>query len=474
MISNQAHNNYRPEIDGLRALAILSVILYHAELKSFNIAEGGYLGVDIFFVISGYLITRIILSEVHTTEGFSFKRFYIRRLRRIAPMLILVSAFSLALGWIYLQPTAFENLSISALFALFSFSNIHFYFNQSAYGAVEALRLPLLHTWSLSVEEQFYGFFPLVAFFLLRRGRHWFWLGLSAAVVMSLSWSVFSVGSNSDFAFFFPFTRFWEMMIGSVLAGLEVFSGGRRGLLKPRTSVSIISMSLLLVCLLTFGAETTHPGLATLMPVLATAMWIASTDMSGLCGRLFGVKSMVGIGLISYSAYLWHYPFFAFARVGGEPSDPTKIVIIFGTLALSFLTYRLVEQPFRNAAHFGTRTVVAIVCSSALIVCGFSLLTISNDGFQHRVMSADGFELFVEDNEFLRKESWNLVKERKSEGNLFRDAETRVMIVGNSHGKDLYNALTINNPNQAQFDLLLHQTQLEFFGNNGKSANKKR
>jgi peptidoglycan/LPS O-acetylase OafA/YrhL len=221
---------YRPEIDGLRAIAVCAVIFYHAQISIFGHQpfKGGFIGVDIFFVISGYLITSIILKELITTGSFSFKYFYERRIRRILPALIFVMLVSLPFAWMYLLPSSFIDFSKSILYSLGFSSDYYFWYSGHQYGAESGLYKPFLHTWSLSVEEQFYILFPIVLLITFKYFRKYLIYILILGFVVSLGLADWSSRNYPSASFYFLHTRVWELLAGSILAYFEIMGGGGR------------------------------------------------------------------------------------------------------------------------------------------------------------------------------------------------------------------------------------------------------
>ena len=272
---NSPKLSYRAEIDGLRAIAVVSVILYHAQMVLFgkDWFEGGFIGVDIFFVISGYLITRIILSELESKGSFSFLNFYERRARRILPMLFVVIFVSVPYAWQKLLPSDFVEYAESILASLFFGSNFFFYFSTTEYGADSALLKPFLHTWSLGVEEQFYLVFPILAIVAFKYFRKHFLTILVGLSLLSLQFAELMEVRNSDLNFYLPFSRFWELAVGSMLAYRELnYKPSNENFASK--SLPMLGLYLIVYSILFFDAKTPHPSFHTLIPIIGVALII--------------------------------------------------------------------------------------------------------------------------------------------------------------------------------------------------------
>lgn len=332
---------YRPEVDGLRAVAVLPVILFHAVPV---LVPGGYLGVDVFFVISGFLITGLLIEDL-SAGRYSLARFYERRARRILPALLVVIAVTLVLAWALMLPRGFGITARSAAAAAAFLSNV-FFWQTTDYFDIDAIAQPLLHTWSLAVEEQFYILFPLLLAGLWRRVSLRAMVGVLAALMLaSLALAHWGAGAHAKVNYFFTFSRFWELLLGAfgafaVRGGRAVASGGLAGagLLAVLGSMAL------------FGAATPHPGLLTLIPTLGALAVLVWGGAGSAVARGLSLPPVVGIGKISYSLYLWHFPVFSFAAAQGPISaEPWNIAAqIALTFGLSIASWRWVETPFRH------------------------------------------------------------------------------------------------------------------------------
>jgi len=336
---------YRPEIDGLRALAVIPVILFHAGFQFFS---GGFVGVDIFFVISGYLITTIILTELEAGQ-FSILNFYERRARRILPALFLVMATCLPFAWLWLMPSDAKEFSESAMAVLVFASNIFFWQQSDYFDSATELK-PLLHTWSLGVEEQFYILFPMFLMFAWRLGRKRIVALLAIVALLSLALAEYGIGRMPVATFFLLPTRGWELALGSLIAFFRRGKGCDRFPPALYQVLSLTGLGLIIYSILAFTRETPFPGLSALIPTVGAGLIILCALPETLVGRLLTNRVLVGIGLVSYSAYLWHQPLLSFARHRSltEPSDFVIAGLVVLTFGLAYLTWRYVEVPFRR------------------------------------------------------------------------------------------------------------------------------
>lgn len=362
-MSAQSHTSYRPDIDGLRAIAVLAVLFYHANVPGFC---GGFVGVDIFFVISGYLITGILVREMG--EGsFTLRRFYERRARRILPALFAVSAFVLAgASWLYL-PGDFETVAPSVLAAILFSSNLWF-FTQSGYFQADAESLPMLHSWSLGVEEQFYIVFPVLLIVLHRIAPKWRTLVVIALALASLAWAVGKQGDTDGFAFYMLPTRAWELLAGAILALHSVPQPARTW---QRELLCGAAFAAIAWAVLTYDKATPFPGLAAMPPVLAAAVLIHCAPGTRAAAVLSN-RGAVWIGLISYSLYLWHWPLIVFWRYAQDAalSGWQPLLAIALSLAAGWASWRYIEQPFRNHRAFPAKRLWVTCALSAVLLGG--------------------------------------------------------------------------------------------------------
>jgi peptidoglycan/LPS O-acetylase OafA/YrhL len=362
---------YRSDIDGLRALAILPVVAFHAGLPVFS---GGFVGVDVFFVISGFLITSVIAAEMATGD-FTVAGFYERRMRRLFPALFLVIAATLIAGWLIYTPLLYKALSQSAIWAALFGSNF-FFWNESGYFSGASATKPLLHTWSLAVEEQFYVFFPLLLLVLHRFQRRTVFLALAGLAIISFVASVVMVAHAPDFAFYLLPTRFWELLVGALLA----LAGPAPLAAKwQRSAVAGLGFLAILLPALFYTAETDFPGLAALPPALGTValIYVGNAGFGGW--NPFTSRLAVFVGLISYPLYLWHWPLIAFwiYWTGAPLSMAHGVVVIALSFLLAWATFRYVERPIRKRMVLGNqwplfRTSVAAMVVTALVGFGIS------------------------------------------------------------------------------------------------------
>jgi len=379
---------YRPEIDGLRAIAVGAVILYHAQITIFGHQpfKGGFIGVDIFFVISGYLITSIILKELVTTGTFSFKHFYERRVRRILPALLFVMLVSLPFAWMYFLPSNFIDFSKSILYSLGFSSNFYFHYSGQAYGATDGLLKPFLHTWSLSVEEQYYILFPIVLLITFKYFRKYLIHTLIFGFIISLGLADWGSRNHPYFNFYVLPTRGWELLAGSILAYFEINNGHRSkhklfNLILPTIGLLLIGHSILF-----FNDKMFHPSFYTLSPIIGVCLIIWFSNKNELITKILSTKLFVGIGLISYSLYLWHYPIFAFARITDftQGSSLNKLLLGIIIIILPTLSYYFVERPARNKKN-KLKFIISLILISIYVIVIVNINIVQKDGYKNRM-----------------------------------------------------------------------------------------
>ena len=378
---------YRPEIDGLRAIAVGAVILYHAEITILGHQpfQGGFIGVDIFFVISGYLISSIILKELLNTGSFSFTHFYERRIRRILPALLFVMVVSLPFAWMLLLPSGIIDFSKSILYSLGFTSNFYFWYTGQVYGAESGLLKPFLHTWSLSVEEQFYILFPIVLLIVFKYFRKYLIHILILGLIISLLLADWGSKKYGGFNFYVLPTRVWELLSGSILAYFEVSQGHRNKNQKLNLVFPTFGLFLIIYSIYYFNDEMFHPSLHTIYPIIGVCLIIWYSNKNELITKILSSKLFVGVGLISYSLYLWHYPVFAFNRITEFLTEnlSVKLLLIVFSIILSIISYLYVERPARNKKN-EFKFIFYSLLSIIVILIIFNLSVIYKDGYKNR------------------------------------------------------------------------------------------
>lgn len=364
MKNNDNINNrpdYRTEIDGLRALAVLPVLFFHA---GFDLFGGGFIGVDIFFVISGYLITTILITELEAGKFHPLK-FYERRCRRILPALMMVVFLCFFASWIMMKPNELKGFG-EALIGVATFTSNFIFARSRGYFDESTEINPLLHTWSLSVEEQFYILFPILLAIGWQFGRQKiFWL-ISTLAILSLILCELGTRQNIQYNFFFSPSRAWELFAGSIVAVVIWKSGP-----KKNDWLSAAGLCGIILPIFFYDQNTPFPSLFALPPVAGTALIILYANQGSFTAKLLGTKFLALIGLISYSAYLLHQPLFAYTRLflnRIELGTNLAIFLITLSLALAYLSWRFVEQPFRNNCKFKRKSIFCL-SAAALAIC---------------------------------------------------------------------------------------------------------
>ena len=431
---------YRPEIDGLRAIAVLGVIFYHADLLIFGSKpfKGGFIGVDIFFVISGYLITSIIFQEKINTGTFSFKYFYERRIRRILPALLTVMLVSFIFAWIYLLPNDLVDFSKSLISSLGFVSNFYFHYSGQSYGAESGILKPLLHTWSLSVEEQFYIFFPLLILIFINYKKTIILNFILLGIIISFCLAVWGSKNFSSATFYLIHSRMWEILFGSFLSYIEIF---RPYSLKNKIFSNFLPFTGLLLILLTivfFKLHFNHPSFYTLPAITGTGFIIYYSNKNEITYKILSSRLLVGIGLISYSLYLWHYPIFSFLKIIQIERDSifTNLTIFILIFVVSALSYFLIEKPFRKKQS-KFRYIFLIIVLFILSLLSLASYTILNEGTNKKLPLVLSKNLYEKPWLLLKNEEGQYCHNSKKGCDFNKSSKNKVFLIGDSHAGTL-------------------------------------
>ena len=432
--------NYFPIIDGLRAIAVLSVILYHLKLNILgaSVLPGGYLGVDIFFVISGYLITFILILEFEEKNTISIVKFYQRRIRRIIPVLILVIFFSIPFAWVFFIPKNFIDYTYSVLSSLGFFSNFYFYLTGASYGAENNLYKPFLHTWSLSIEEQFYIIYPIFFLLCIKYLKKFILIIFVLLFVISLFLANYLSRDHEVFNFYLLPTRGWELIFGCILAFIKNrYDFINKYLFKKviiNEFILIFGFILILYSIIFFDEISPHPSFFTLLPVLGTGIIIFFSTKNDIITKFLSNKYLIFVGVISYSLYLWHFPVLAFARViEFDYSIYNKFILLFLIFLLSIFSFYLVEKPSRNIKYSFNIVFTLLIFFLTILVFFFSLALIQN-GFKNRMPE------ILQKNNLFNEKIWLLTKAQdnrwclgKLDGCIFnKSSNKKIYLVGDS------------------------------------------
>ncbi len=463
--------NYRPEIDGLRSIAVLAVVFFHADFlisftignRSFedlNLFKGGFIGVDVFFVVSGYLITSLILNGLKK-NSFTLANFYERRARRILPALFTIIIVSIPLSFIYLLPKQIEEYSISVLSTLLFISNIWFWIEDGySYWAPINEFKPLLHTWSLAVEEQFYIFYPIFLIFIFSFFKKYFTELLLVVFLISLSIAQFASENYIVANFYLLPPRGWELIAGALLAKLE-FSKKRISHPTLTATMPLLGLVIILNSVFIFDSSTPHPSVLTLYPIIGTMLIIWFSKRGEFVSNILSSKILVFLGKISYSLYLWHFLLFSYAHTYYQQLDNVwtkielenkiKFLIIFISLILSIITYFLIERPFRSKTKIKTKTFLITIFTFFILLLIFFGYSHKSRGFTDIYLKKNPFYsayMPIEENtppkmyndgnckyhskNFNEKVKQKLIECYKKHGN-------GLIILGDSHAMNLYN-----------------------------------
>ena len=447
--SNLARSGkYRADVDGLRAVAVLSVLFFHAQILH---SQGGFVGVDVFFVISGYLITTLIARDMEESK-FSFASFYERRMRRIFPALFGVLFFCIVAAAVLFSPQDLLIFGKTLLATTFFASNIYFWLNAPKFGYFSNVSLyqALLHTWSLAVEEQFYLVFPAVLLLVFRWAKHrirvWLWI----LTAVSFGLNLWATAHRPVAAFYLSVPRAWELLMGGLLAAKAVPALHNQ---TARNAAGLLGLGMVIFAVFTFDSATAFPGFNALLPCVGTWLVIYAGEQ----GRSFvktalSVRPLVFIGIISYSLYLWHWPLLVFTRyfVAGELTGAEAAGVLACSAVMAFISFEYIERPFRGSgSSFTRRQIFALGLTASMISAAAGLIAYLTQGVPLRY-SATTRQLVAEN--MSRRDDYD-----QSCGNWRIDAHSladirfcslgnpsseKIMFWGDSHVEQLYPAVT--------------------------------
>lgn len=461
MTAHNVHPKYRPDIDGLRALAIISVVVFHA-LPS--LAPGGFVGVDVFFVISGYLISLIVFKSLENNE-FSLVDFYVHRVRRIFPALVLVVGATYAAGWFILLAEDFKQLG-KHIAAGMGFAENFVLWKEAGYFDAKTELKPLMHLWSLAVEEQFYLVYPFLVWIFWRTRIN---VAIGIVLIGAVSFALNAKGVHEDAVktFFAPQMRFWELMTGAIIAYVNGFkvqwrSFASRPLLS--NALAVIGLLLIVGAIAGYSRTVPYPGVRALVPVAGAALLIFAGPQSWVNRKLLSCRLLVWVGLISYPLYLWHWVLLAFLRIiqGEEAGQSARLIAVALSVLLSWLTFKLIERPLRFGGYRRIKTAILVLLAALLGLIGYGTylkdgLTFRKDAQFQNSRSGDTGHLeyhkYIAEKYFLctpaevaaealKWESYTRCMQSKSSD------KVDIALVGDSHAEHLFIGMAEALPNQ--------------------------
>ncbi len=439
------HPKYRSDIDGLRAIAVLSVVCYHAFPK---ILFSGFIGVDIFFVISGYLISSIIFSNLEN-NSFSFVIFYARRIKRIFPALLIVLVSTFIFGWLTLYPEEYEQLCKHIAGGAGFVANFVLW-NESGYFDNAEIKKPLLHLWSLAIEEQFYIIWPLLLAFIWK--KKWSFVVATATIaVISFTFNIFLISNYPVADFYCPISRFWELMVGGLLAYINLHRPQLNS--KFVNAQSSVGVFLLFIGLIIINDEQKFPGWYGLLPVFGTFFMISAGPKAWFNKIILSNKIFVWFGLISYPLYLWHWPLLSFAHILTEsyPSRVLRTIAVVISIFLAWLTFELIEKPIRFGNQNKFTAIILIILMWIMGCLGYNFYRTKELPFFHNTVNAgdvgnDPFFNYLHEKFYLCTPSYlrNRTILYKDIPRCFQSQNNddhRIAIIGDSHAENIFPGL---------------------------------
>jgi peptidoglycan/LPS O-acetylase OafA/YrhL len=443
MIKNKTEIDYLPHVDGLRALSILLVIGFHAFP---HILSGGFIGVDVFFVISGYLISKIIIKTIDKKK-FSILTFYSKRIKRIFPSLILVLIFCSVFGWFALFSDEYKNLGKDIFFASIFLSN-YILLQESGYFDTSAFAKPLLHIWSLSIEEQFYIFWPLILYFFYKK-KNFFYIIIFIIILFFIINIVYSY-VDPVLNFYSPITRCWELLIGFLLA---IYLNKKNYINDKKYSLDLIGLFILLASAFLIDKDFRYPHFWALLPIVGASLILISNKTSFINKIFLSNRLMVGIGLISYPLYLWHWSLLSFANIIQVSADGTliqkkaKIIIIIFSIIISYLTYIIIEKPIRYGTYKNNFLKTSLLILIMFVIGLIGYLIFKNEGYPSRGYIKEEDTILFQDYPHKPYNNVNC-KERLEQFKYFntcllsKNKDPQIAIIGDSHSHQYYKSFS--------------------------------
>ena len=446
---------YRPEIDALRAISVMAVIFFHFQLFSLS---GGFLGVDVFFVISGYLISLIIFNDISQNK-FSFINFYSRRIKRLFPTLFLVCIVTIPIAYLNYRPEELKFFGLTLASIILFVSNILFY-NTTSYFNDIANHSPLLHTFSLSLEEQFYLFFPFLVFIFNKKiSMNLFLIFIISISLVSLIWSEYSLFNSKNNYFYLLPNRIFELGIGVLCAYISIFYNKKYQKITLTNlllcdALAFLGITSIIISFFIFDDFSNMPGMLSLIPTFGTAIFILAIRKESLLSQIMSFRYFVGLGKISYSLYLWHFPLIIFL-----PNVKNSFFIYFLILILifiSFLTWKFVEQPIRYNRKFSDKTILLTLLSVGLLILSIGILFTSTDGLKSHFLNKlnlseiqlyNAIKTTKQFKQNLPSETCKLIKSNftkkfvKKFENCLKKHKSFIFVLGDSHANDLFNVI---------------------------------
>ena len=449
---------YKPDVDALRGLAVIAVLFYHAKFKfqSFELFSGGYLGVDIFFVLTGFLITRMLLNEHKITNDINIRSFYLRRIRRLVPVLLVVIMIATFLSYFFLDPVLIKNFSQSVFFSLAFLPNIYFHYFGNFYGQNINLYKPLLHLWSLGIEEQFYIFYPLFLLITFKYFKKYFLFLLCIGFSFSLLFAEYASQSHKQFSFYMLPSRAWEITAGALVAfvlfkkkiNVELST-------KAQNIVYLICISAIFFCLFRFNIYSVkHPSILTFVPVLATSIIIILGESQKKCFLFyfFSNKVLIHFGKISYSLYLFHFLIFSFFRNSHlEETFTVKIILIISSIIIAQISYKYIEQIYRNKL-FPIKKLFKQAFFLIIIIISLNSYFLLNKNLLDQDYVINGVnitEQYDTKKIILKTNKYNYKSFPKNN-------KINVLVIGNCHADDIFLAMNLNKDKFKNYNFILY------------------